>query len=336
MENHLRELIVPTSKHLKLKKEIDRLSKQKKLTNKQSARLALRIKQNEPFEKKIHVTKLAIIRELKDFEVGLGTKKEDKTVTRDHNRAYQKVKEMRDKAFEEVKKLKERAMPDLPMDQFTGAGVLAEMKNRNLDKGSINVDVHYEPNQFGLHGEDMDTLRKDALPNSLKTFAMFPDQLSKKQKAVSGELHGVDALKTKLGIPLKDLSQNPWLNGSGFAKKKEFHKSATELSGYYATWLKEKEPSFKDSAFVDDAHSKIPFKVRVDQLKAFLKENNVAPARKDEFMKEVVHPWASQSMIAHIMSSDFDNANADVSLGSAVPSQDFSKMRADLPIKRSE
>lgn len=336
MQGSLRKLSTATIKSAKLEKEIRRLRQQKKkLTRNQGKRLQLRISQNTAIEKTIKELKQSIISELRKYEVGIGKVKEDQTKTKDHNVAYQKAKELHENAYAEVKKLKERALPDLPMGDFTAAGVLAEMKKRNLHKGSINVDVHYEPNQFGLHGEDMDTLRKDAVPNSLKTFAMFPDQLTKKQKEESGELHGVDALKTKLGIPLKNLSKNPWLNGSGFAKKKEFSASANELSSYYATWLKMKKPGFNDEALIHKGNAKIPMKVRIKQLLDFLKENNVDSSRRDVFMEEVVKPWASQSMIAHLMSTGFDEMNDNPTVTAHVPSQDFGKMRADLPLKRS-
>jgi len=84
----------------------------------------------------------------------------------------------------------------------------------------------------------------------------------------------------------------------------------------------------------DDA--KIPFKVRENQLRTFLKENNVDSSRTDDFMEKVVAHWASQSMIAHIMSTDFDQMNMSQSLKSEVPQQDFGKMRANLPIERSK
>lgn len=336
IEKLLQRLSLESIKYQKDNKEVINLSSQKKRTKNQQKRLSLRQSRVARIELEMNQIKLKIVAELQKYEAGIGVDKKEQTKTKDHNLAYQKAKEIHSKAYQEVKKLMNRAMPDLAMGNYTAAGILAEMKKRNLHQGSINVDVHYEPNQFGLHGEDMNILRRDAVPGSLKSYALFPEMMTKKQKEQSGELHSVDVLKTNLGIPLKNLAVNPWLNGSGFAKKKEFSSNAKALSGYYATWLKMKQPGFKDDALLEKDDAKIPFKVRENQLRTFLKENNVDSSRTDDFMEKVVAHWASQSMIAHIMSTDFDQMNMSQSLKSEVPQQDFGKMRANLPIERSK
>lgn len=217
------------NKASKLKKEIDRLSGLKSRTRNQTNRLVLRDKQLAGAQEAIKVKKLAIVAEFRAFETATNVAPTERSKEKNHTKLHQQLKQQHATAYATVKMLKERAMPDLAMQDFTAAGVLEEMKTRKLDKGSINVDVHYEPNQFGIHGDDMNLLRQHAVKGSLKTFAMFPDQLTKHQKKESGNLQSIDALKGKLGIPLKSLAENPWLKGSGFAKKGDFKGNANEL-----------------------------------------------------------------------------------------------------------
>ena len=334
MKFFLNAIATGNQKAAKLKKEIERLGRLKSQTKRQGKRLALRNKKLMDAQASIQKNKLSIVAEFHKFESATNVDPAERSKESNHTKLHEQLKEKYTAAFAEVKKLKDRAMPDLAMQDFTAAGVLAEMKNRKLDKGSINVDVHYEPNQFGLHGDDIETLRKDAVKGSLESFAMFPDKLSKKQRRESGKLQSVDVLRERLGIPVTELAENPWLSGSGFAKKNKFEKSAKELSEYYATWLKMKKPEFDDSAMVEPDRAGIPFERRKEMLLEFLEKHHIAPERRDEFMEKVVAPWASQGMIAHIMASDFDAMNNQPSLKKEVPHQDFEEMRAKLPLER--
>ncbi len=95
-----------------------------------------------------------------------------------------------------------------------------------------------------------------------------------------------------------------------------------------------KNKHFHDAAFIEPERAGIPFSRKKEMLVDFFAKNNVVPERRNEFMEKVVAPWASQSMIAHIMATDFDSMNDHVSLKKEVPSQDFEQMRSKLPIER--
>lgn len=316
-------------------KEVKRIGQLKSLTKNLIKRRALNSEQAGKAQVTVSHYEKLILEEFHNFEVALDPNKKDKTkINADDVKAN--VERTLNKNMEELLKLARKSMPDLDVSTFTPAGIIDAMKKRELHTRSINVDRHYEPNQFGVKAEDIDLLRKGALAGSLNTFAMFPDDMEPKRKAESGKVQHMNILRGRLGIPTQNLRDSPWLQGSDFAKSKKFEGEADTLSMHYSTWLKSKNPKFDESAFLSPKKSKIPLKNRLEMMKIFLKENGVAGDNTGNFMENVVGPWASQSMIAHVMADDYERMNKDQNIVEKTSGQNFAKMRYDLPIRRKK
>lgn len=69
-------------------------------------------------------------------------------------------------------------------------------------------------------------------------------------------------------------------------------------------------------------------------LNEFLKINDISPSETDDFMRNVVTLWASQSMISHVMADDYDKMEKDQNITKEIYVQDFAKLRYDLPMRR--
>jgi hypothetical protein len=181
----------------------------------------------------------------------------------------------------------------------------------NEDK-SFNVDRHYEPNQYGFKGKDLETLRTKVLPGSLITYAYDPNNVPKGR---SGEVRHAKELRQKMGIPLRDLKQTQWTEDGEFTDKKKFKGNADTLNTHYITWLQSKQtPEERKVHPLMSGNIEIAYTVRKEKLEAFLKENEVKPGEVDTFMQEVVAPWASQNAIAELMSQDYERMNRDVNI----------------------
>ena len=231
--------------------------------------------------------------------------------------------------------LAKTAMSDVDLSSLSLAKVVDEIKKRNFITSSINVDRHYEPNQFGVKGADIDVLRQDAIPGSLITYARYPEEMNTERKSESGKVKSTGVLRDKLGVPQKELDSSPWLSKEGFAHASEFEANADKLAMYYSTWLKSKDPKFNEEPLLAKKLLNIPLPRREIMLANFLQKNGVANNKKDEFMEKVLSPWASQNMIGHILASDYDRMNKDQNMTSRGESQNFEKMRYDLPLKRN-
>ncbi len=278
--------------------------------------------------------KTQIIKEFQSFEQNINQAEKDKRNI-DHSDALENVLDIQKTAKKSLEGLAKKAMPDLDVTHLTASAIVNEMKNRELHTGSINVDRHYEPNQFGIKEKGLDILRKTAVQGSLVTYAMFPDHLPSSRKAESGQVRHTNELKDKLGVPKEALKNySPWLQGPDFAKQKAFAGTAAELSLLYSTWVKSKNPHFDESSLLDNNKAKIPFKNRKEQLEAFLLKNGVTYEKRDEYMEQVVEPWASQSMIAHVMAEDYTKMNKDQNIVAGTTGQDFYNIRNDLPLRR--
>lgn len=316
-------------------KEVKRIGQLKPLTNALRKRRARNSKQAGKAQTMVSHYEKLILEEFHNFEVALDPNKKDKTkINADDVKAN--VESTLNKNTKVLLALARKSMPDLDVSTFTPAGIIDAMKKRELHTRSINVDRHYEPNQFGVKAGDIDRLRKGALPGSLNTFAMFPDGMDPKRKAESGKVQHMNVLRGRLGIPTQNLRDSPWLQGSDFAKSKRFEGDADTLSMHYSTWLKSRNPEFDESAFLSPKKSKIPLNKRLEMMKIFLKENGVAGNNTGNFMENVVGPWASQSMIAHIMADDYERMNKDQNIVEKTNGQNFAKMRYDLPVRRKK
>ena len=315
--------------------EAQKLSKRKRLTAKQRKRSDLRYKQAEKAKKEVIRYEKLIVAEFHKFDLAMNPDKKDKTSIKNHE-VKGKVEAIFKSESKKILGLAKKSMPDLDVSNITPTGIIEAMKRRGLDTRSINVDRHYEPNQFGIKGPDIDMLRADALPGSLNTYAMFPNDMDKTRKAESGKVQHANVLRERLGIPKEELSESPWLQGSDFAKQKKFEGEANMLSMYYSTWLKSKNSKFDESSLLAPSKAQIPLKNRIDMLNKFLKENKIPHDKINDFMSNVVGPWASQSMIAHIMADDYDHMNKDQNIVKKTSGQDFAKMRYDLPERRSK
>lgn len=242
-----------------------------------------------------------------------------------------------------LKKDIKRSMPDLDVSNISLKDIVEKMKERGLNR-SINVDRHYEPNQFGIKGADLSALRKDALPGSLITYTMFPNNMDKYKRKESGQIVHLNVLKDRLGVPSQDIKikapskrspgVSPWLDGDSFLERKKFKGNADELSMHYSTWLKSKDQKFDESAILAPKMSNIPHKRRMEMLNEFLKINDISPSETDDFMRNVVTLWASQSMISHVMADDYDKMEKDQNITKEIYVQDFAKLRYDLPMRR--
>lgn len=316
-------------------KEVRRIDQLKSPTKNLIKRRALNSEQAGKAQAKVSHYEKLILEEFHKFEVALDPNKKDKTkINADDVKAN--VESTLNKNTKVLLALARKSMPDLDVSTLTPAGIIDAMKKRELHTRSINVDRHYEPNQFGVKADDIDLLRKGALPGSLNTFAMFPDDMDPTRKAESGKVQHMSILRGRLGIPTQNLRDSPWLQGSDFARSKRFEGDADTLSMHYSSWLKSQNPTFDESAFLSPKKSQIPLKNRLEMMKLFLKENGVAEDNTGNFMRNVVGPWASQSMIAHVMADDYERMNKDQNIVEKTSGQNFAKMRDDLPVRRKK
>ncbi|MFL5348738.1 MAG: hypothetical protein ACJ8AT_28415 [Hyalangium sp.] len=202
---------------------------------------------------------------------------------------------------------------------------------------SFNVDRHYEPNQYGFRGADLDTLREEALPGSLITYAYRPEEVDPR---TAGEVRHIDALRERLGIPLRTLSTSQFTQGTGFAKRDKFASSADNLGMLYGTWLNSLQQPLQRTRnpFLDGKGGKIPYFRRKELLDKFLDEHNIdknQPQAIKKFMEEVVSPWASQNMIAHVMAEDYDRIQKDENVtAKGGRSENFAKVKESAPVER--
>ncbi len=83
-----------------------------------------------------------------------------------------------------------------------GAETITEHNSKGLDR-DLNVDKHYEANQYGIvKAESLELMREYALPGSLKTYTNGPVD---KVPPNWGQVEAVSDLKTKLGVPLQEI-----------------------------------------------------------------------------------------------------------------------------------
>lgn len=198
---------------------------------------------------------------------------------------------------------------------------------------TFNVDRHYEPNQYGFRGPDLDTLREQALKGSLITYAYRPEEVDPR---TSGEVRHIDELRERLGIPLRTLNTSQFTQGTGFAKRAKFAGAADTLSMMYGTWLNATQRTL--NPFLEGKGQKIPYFVRKQMLDEFLKEhgiNSTQPQAVKEFMETVVAPWATQNMIADVMANDYDRIQKDENVtAKSTHKEDFAKARESAPVER--
>lgn len=316
-------------------KEVKRIDQLKSVTKNLAKRRELNSRQAVKAKATVSHYEKLMLAEFHNFEVALDPNKKVKTkINADDVKAN--VESTLNKNTKVLLALARKSMPDLDVSTFTRAGIIDAMKTRGLHTRSINVDRHYEPNQFGVKAEDIDLLRTSALPGSLNTFAMFPDGMDPARKAESGKVQHMNILRDRLGIPTQNLRDSPWLQGSDFAKSKKFEGDADTLSMHYSTWLESKNSAFDESALLSPKKSQIPFENRLEMMKRFLEENGVAEDNAGDFMTKVVGPWASQSMIAHVMADDYERMNKDQNIVETTSGQNFAKLRYDLPVRRKK
>lgn len=83
-----------------------------------------------------------------------------------------------------------------------GADTITEHNSKGQDR-DLNVDKHYEANQYGIvKAESLELMREYALPGSLKTYTNGPLD---KVPPSWGQVEAVTDLKTRLGVPLQEI-----------------------------------------------------------------------------------------------------------------------------------
>lgn len=170
-------------------------------------------------------------------------------------------------------------------------------KNKNHP---FNVDVHYEPNQFGLTSKELDYFNKNIIPYSLITYS-YNASLNKKE--------GMDAqlssLKELLGIPNSDDIFNVFTTKNGeFTKKEKFKTIADNLMWLFGM-MENTYKNINSTAFFPKGKEKTPkakwMNIITKMLPSIKKSEDINPKIIAE-----VSLWATQARISELMASDFD------------------------------
>ena len=241
----------------------------------------------------------------------------------------------RDRVAAQADKEMRSFMPELLTDRVSGRAAFQRIVDFKPHERTFNVDRHYEPNQFGVRGDELTEMRRLALPKSLKSYAYHPGKVTLR----GGDVREIGELRDRLGVPRADLSETQWTSGGDFTKQKNFSGQADALSMHYATWIQRQNGGEgKDvSAILTDWQARIPYSVRLKKLDDFFESEGVPRPREKEFMERVVGPWASQNMIAHVMAEDYDRMEKDEDITTRPKpfAQDFDEMRRTLPKRRA-
>ncbi len=241
----------------------------------------------------------------------------------------------RDRVLAQADKEMLSFMPELLTDRVSGRAAFQRIVDFKPHQRAFNVDLSYEPNQFAVRGDDLDEMRRLALPKSLKSYAYHPDKVTLR----GGDVRDIGELRDRLGVPRADLKKTQWTSDGEFTKQKHFSGQADALSMHYATWVQRQKggESVDVSALLPESKAKRPYWRRLEQLKEFLKDQGVSWGRENEFMEQVVGPWASQNMIAHVMAEDYERMKKDEDITTRPKpfAQDFDERRRTLPKQRA-
>lgn len=172
-----------------------------------------------------------------------------------------------------------------------------ESKRSQHIESSFNVDVHYEPNQFGLTKEDLDFFNKNIIPYSLITYSYNTSNIAKNE----GMSIPLSALKDQLGIPKDKDVFNVFTNNKGeFTKRNKFESNANKLMWLFGLMTQSK-------LFVPKEKEKIPDDKRMDLIKKMLPDiNNYSDITQEKI--NTIALWASQARISQLLASDFDES----------------------------
>ncbi len=211
-------------------------------------------------------------------------------------------------------------VPLSAMDEISKAAI-TEHKSKDSGK-DMNVDKHFERNQFGILPKSLDVLRRHALPGSLRSYT--DSDISGGKPDTWGELRPASELREKLGIPpkrLKDFSVFVDHTSQDFTSKSGYEKQADTLMRIYA--LHKKDPEFLP------AKETIPDsdQTRQQQVQDFFTKHRPDgfTGTLDEFVTDYIAPWATQARIAQEISEDFDDiAKNRASLPTEAPEIDYS------------
>jgi hypothetical protein len=172
----------------------------------------------------------------------------------------------------------------------------------SLTTADLNVDKHFGANQFGIRDEEsLELLRQFALPGSLRTYT---DGAITGRPAIWGEVHALDELRTKSGVPVELFGDQPVFTGT----------DGNFLSpSRYATVTKKLRE-------VIAAHTRNPHllergdtQLTSTAVRDFFRKNAPAhfgdvrdPGALDAFVDQLVIPWANQARIAEEIYAGFD------------------------------
>lgn len=194
---------------------------------------------------------------------------------------------------------------------------ITEHKSGGLGR-DLNVDKHYERNQFGVVSEDsLEKLRQYALPGSLRTYT---DKSTEKRPQNWGDTRSAGELRDKLGVPQERLTDFSVFTEPGatptdkgeFTGKDSYGEQVHDLTLIYAyhTGNKEFLPPKKDNP---NEQEPMPDEdTRKRKVLEFYRQHKPKGYPDGEsgvqrFIDSVAAPWATQAQIAKIISDDYED-----------------------------
>ena len=197
----------------------------------------------------------------------------------------------------------------VPMDiaDLISGDSITEHNSGGLGR-DLNVDKHYERNQYGVVDEEsLEKLRQYALPGSLRTYT---DKSTENRPKNWGQTRSTGELRGKLGVPQERLKDfNVFTEPSGgkgeFTGKGDYPAQVNNLTLIYAYFTGNEEFLPPNEQMPDKAERDKKVLEFYNQHKPQGYPDN--PSGIPKFIEEVVKPWATQAQIAKVISEDYDD-----------------------------